>query len=195
MLRRVRQLLFLLLLAALGWSMWVGWRIVRGATLDETRKADAAIVMGAAAYGDKPSPVFEERINHAVELYQKGLVRKLILTGGFGQGAEHSESEVARSYAMAKGVPARDLLLEKKSRTTLENLQQARLIMQQHGLKDVLLVSDPLHMERIAIMTQDLGIPAGRSPTTTSKYVSFGVQAGFLAREIYAVTAYWIGGI
>lgn len=195
MLRRVRQLLFLLLLAVLGWSMWVGWRIVRGATLDETRKADAAIVMGAAAYGDKPSPVFEERINHAVELYQKGLVRKLILTGGFGQGAEHSESEVARSYAMTKGVPARDLLLEKKSRTTLENLQQARLIMQQHGLKDVLLVSDPLHMERVAIMTQDLGIPAGRSPTTTSKYVSFGVQAGFLAREIYAVTAYWIGGI
>lgn len=195
MLRRLRILLFWLLLAALGWSTWVGWRIVRGATVDETRKADAAIVMGAAAYGDKPSPVFEERINHAVELYQKGLVRKLILTGGYGQGAAYSESEVARRHAIAKGIPERDLLLEKQSRTTLENLQQARLLMRQHGLKDVLLVSDPLHMERVAIMMQDLGVPAWRSPTTTSKYVSFGVQAGFLAREIYAVTAYWIGGI
>ena len=194
-LKRIRKIIFWLLLALILWSSWIGWRIVRGAGIDETRKVDVAIVMGAAAYGDKPSPVFEQRIAHAVELYQKGVVRKLILTGGFGDGAQFSESEVARTYAIAQGIPARDLLLEKKSRTTVENLQQARDLMQTHGYSAALLVSDPLHMERAAMVMHDLGVTAYRSPTTTSRYLSIGAQAGFLAREIYAITAYLIGGI
>ena len=145
-----------------------------------------------------PAPFNYHRANsiaHAIELYQKGLVRKLILTGGFGEGAEFSESEVARRYAMSQGIPSRDLLLEKSSRTTVENLQQARDLMRTHGFADALLVSDPLHMERAAMIMHDLGVPAWRSPTTTSRYLSLGAQAGFLAREIYAVTAYLIGGI
>lgn len=168
---------------------------MRGAGLDETRGADVAIVLGAAAYGDKPSPVFEQRIAHAVALYKNGTVRKLLLTGGFGDGAEFSESEVARRYAMDQGVPARDLLIEKTSRTTLENLKRARALMEQHGLSSALLVSDPLHMERACWMMHDLGVTAWRSPTPTTRYTSTEAKAGFLVREIYAVTAYLIGGV
>ncbi|HEX2749829.1 MAG TPA: YdcF family protein [Verrucomicrobiales bacterium] len=194
-LKRLRKILLWLLLALVLWCGWLGWRITRGAGMDETRRADVAIVLGAAAYGDKPSPVFEQRIAHAVELYRKGTVRKIILTGGFGDGAQYSESEVAQRYAVEQGVPSRDLLLEKKSRTTLDNLRYARDLMKENGFKSALLVSDPLHMERAAWMMQDLGITAWRSPTLTTRYTSFESRAGFLAREIYAVTAYIVGGI
>jgi uncharacterized SAM-binding protein YcdF (DUF218 family) len=194
-LKRLRKILQWLLLAVVLWCGWAGWKIVHGAGIDETRKADVAIVLGAAAYGDKPSPVFEQRIAHGVELYKNGTVRKIILTGGFGDGAEFSESQVARRYALEQGVPERDLLIEKSSRTTLENLQHARDIMKQHGFTEALLVSDPLHMERASWMMHDLGVTAWRSPTTTSRYTSTGARAGFLFREIYAVTAYLVGGV
>lgn len=193
-LKRFRAIILWLLAALVLWSMWTGWRIARGASVDETRKADAAIVMGAAAYGDKPSPVFEQRIAHAVALYHRGLVPKIILTGGFGEGASFSESEVARLYAIAHGVPAQDLLLERKSRTTVANLVEARSLMQAQGLRSALLVSDPLHMERTALIMRDLGVPAWRSPTTTSRYQSSWSRAGFLAREIYAMASYRLTG-
>jgi uncharacterized SAM-binding protein YcdF (DUF218 family) len=194
-LKRLRKILLWLLLALIVWCGWVGWRIVHGSGVDETRRADVAIVLGAAAYGDKPSPVFEQRIAHAVDLYRKGTVRMIILTGGYGDGARFSESEVARRYAIEQGIPARDLLLEKKSRTTLDNLRMARDLMKEHALKSALIVSDPLHMERAAWMMQDLGVTAWRSPTLTTRYTSLESRAGFLAREIYAVTAYVVGGI
>ena len=194
-LQRLRSVLKWLLVVLVLWCGWVGARIVQSAATDETKKADAAIIMGAAAYGDKPSPVFEQRIAHGVELYKKGLVRKLILTGGFGDGAQHAESEVARRYAIDQGVPQRDLLMENKSRTTLENLQQARDLMKANGLSEALLVSDPMHMERARWMMHDLGVTAWRSPTPTTLYTSMGARAGFLIREIYAITAYLIAGV
>ncbi len=193
--KRLRPVLKWLLVALVLWGGWIGARIVQSAATDETRKADAAIVMGAAAYGDKPSPVFEQRIAHGVDLYKKGMVKKIILTGGFGDGAEHAESEVARRFAIEQGVPERDLLLEKKSRTTLENLQQARDLMKAHGLSGALLVSDPMHMERARWMMHDLGVTAWRSPTPTTLYTSMGAKAGFLLREIYAISAYLVAGI
>lgn len=194
-LKRLRSVLKWLLVALVLWCGWVGARIVQSAATDETRMADVAIVMGAAAYGDRPSPVFEQRIAHGVALYKKGMVKKIILTGGFGDGAEHAESEVARRFAIEQGVPGRDLLMEKKSRTTLENLQQARDLMKTHGLKEALLVSDPMHMERARWMMHDLGVTAWRSPTPTTLYTSTGAKAGFLLREIYAITAYLVAGI
>jgi uncharacterized SAM-binding protein YcdF (DUF218 family) len=194
-LKRLRSILKWLLIALVLWCAGIGATIIRRAALDDTRPADAAIVMGAAAYGDKPSPVFEQRIAHGIALYKKGTVKKLILTGGYGDGAAMSESEVARRYAMEQGVPEKDLLLEKKSRTTLENLVQARELMKHHELKDALLVSDPMHMERAARMMHDLGVTAHCSPTPTTLYTSAASRAGFLIREIYAITAYLIAGV
>ena len=194
-LQRLRTLLKWLLVALVIWCGGIGATIIRRAATDETRKADVAIVMGAAAYGEKPSPVFEQRIAHGVALYKNGTVKKIILTGGFGDGAAMAESEVARRYAMEQGVPDRDLLLEKKSRTTLENLEQARDLMKTHGLSEALLVSDPLHMERSARMMHDLGVTAFCSPTPTTRYESAMAKAGFLVREIYAITAYLIAGV
>lgn len=169
------------------------WISVFGAR-DASRPSDCAIVLGAAAYGNKPSPVFAERINHAVELHRGGVVKYLLFTGGRVTAADKSESAVARSHALAAGVPADAILAEDVSRTTGQNLLEARRVMALHGLKTAVIVSDPLHLKRASSMAHDLGIDAVTSPTPTSRYRSFGAKAGFLMREVFYLHGYWFTG-
>src|SRR6266436_689152 len=112
--------------------------IVRFANESDPNNADAAIVLGAAVVAGLPTPVFEERIRHAVDLYQHGRVRMLILTGGIGEGDTLSESEVARAFCLAHGVPAQDIAIERQSHTTYENLLQARALLAERGLRRIL---------------------------------------------------------
>jgi uncharacterized SAM-binding protein YcdF (DUF218 family) len=170
-----------------------GWIAVFGGR-DRSRPSDCAIVLGAAAYGNKPSPVFAERINHAVGLHRSGVVDYLIFTGGRVAASDKSESAVARTHAMAAGVPAEAILTEDVSRTTGQNLQEARRVMELHGLRTAVIVSDPLHLKRAASMAGDLGIDAVTSPTPTSRYRSFGAKAGFLVREVFYLHGYWVTG-
>lgn len=112
--------------------------------------------------------MFRERINHAIELYRRGKVRKLIFTGGQGSPNEPSETDAARTYAVANGIPAQDILVEQKSHTTYENLVNAKQLADANSLKTVLLVSDPMHMRRAMTMANDIGLQASPSPTPTS---------------------------
>lgn len=165
---------------------------------DETRQADAAIVLGASVYDNSPSPVFCERINHAVDLYNDGRVGIIIMTGGVGEGNIRSEADIAREYAEQKGVPADAILTEESSRVTAENLANAKQIMDDHGLKTALIVSDPLHMKRAMLYAHDLGIRAYSSPTPTSLYRSWKTKLPFLMREELYYVGYRItrlGGI
>jgi uncharacterized SAM-binding protein YcdF (DUF218 family) len=183
-----------LLLVVLCWFIGLACYIWQYAGRDETRPADAAVVLGAAAWHQKPSPVLEERLNHAVVLYRSGKVRKLIFTGGFGERAVMAESQVARDYAMAHGVPKRDILIETVSRSTRGNVQEAARLMHEHRLGACLLVSDPLHMRRAVRMMRDLNVPCFTSPTATSAYVSLAARLGFLAREVVYFTGYLLAG-
>jgi uncharacterized SAM-binding protein YcdF (DUF218 family) len=158
----------------------------------ETLQADAAIVLGAAAWGEQPSPVFRERINHAIELYQSGQVHKIIFTGGQGESNEPAEAIVARQYALERGVAKADILTETQSRTTEQNLRYARRVATEHRLSRFLVVSDPLHMRRAMLIAQDLGMDAHPSPTPTSRYQSAWSQVEFLARETYYYFTYLV---
>jgi uncharacterized SAM-binding protein YcdF (DUF218 family) len=151
--------------------------------------ADAAIVLGAAVWSTQVSPVFRERINHGIDLYQNGKVKKLIFTGGQGNSTEPTESSAARRYALQRGVPAGDILIEEKSHTTYENILYAKQIADAHGLRKVLIVSDPLHMKRAVAMARDVGLVAEPSPTPSTRYQGLGSQARLLAHETY----YYIG--
>ena len=150
---------------------------------------DAAIVLGAAVWGANVSPVFRERINHGIDLYRKGRIRKLIFTGGQGNPGEPTESSAARDYALQLGVPVGDILIEEKSHTTYENILYAKQLADAHGLRRVLIVSDPLHMKRAVSMARDLGLVADPSPTPSTRYQGVRSQAGLLAHETY----YYIG--
>ena len=175
-----------LLLVVLFWLAGVAAYITWVGQRDDARPADAIIVLGAAAYDAKPSPVFEERIRHGIDLYRRGLAPKLIFTGGYGGvGARFSESQVARRYALRQGVPDKAILFESLSRNTHDNLRQASLLMQQHQLHDVIVVSDPLHMARALRISKELGIRAVGSPTPTSRFRTFATRWRFLLQEVY----------
>ena len=175
-----------LLLVVLFWLAGVAAYITWVGQRDDARPADAIIVLGAAAYDAKPAPVFEERIRHGIDLYKRGLAPKLIFTGGYGGvGARFSESQVARRYALRQGVPDKAILIESLSRNTHDNLRQASLLMQQHQLHDVIVVSDPLHMARALRISKELGIRAVGSPTPTSRFRTFATRWRFLLQEVY----------
>ena len=154
--------------------------------------ADAAIVLGAAVWGTDLSPVFKERINHALELRRNGKVRKIIFTGGQGNRNELTESSAARKYAIQEGISPADILVEESSHTTYENLVFAREVAVARGLKRVLIVSDPLHMKRAVTMAIDLGLDAYPSPTPTTRYQGGAKQLGLLAHETYYFLGYLI---
>ncbi len=185
------RVLLALALAGVGVIGSVAWSIYFYDSNSEVVQADAAIVLGAAAWGEQPSPVFRERINHALELYHDGRVRRLIFTGGQGGGDELAEAIVAQRYAVEHGVPEDDILTETRSRTTEQNLYYAiNQAAVGHDLIRFFIVSDPLHMKRAMRMAHDMGMDAYPSPTPTTRYQSKKSQFRFLVRETYFYLTY-----
>jgi uncharacterized SAM-binding protein YcdF (DUF218 family) len=132
-------------------------------------KADVAIVLGAAVRGEQPSPVFRERIDHGIDLFRSGQVKWLFLTGGRPRHIARPESEVAKTYAIAHGVPEDRILVETQSHNTYQNLYYAQEVLRARGLERLLVVSDPYHLRRALLMAHDLGLQAEPSPTPTSR--------------------------
>lgn len=155
-------------------------------------QADAAIVLGAEVWGEEPSPVFRERINHAINLYKNDKVSKIIFTGGQGNGKVETEAIVAKKYAILQGVIESDILTETQSRTTYQNLYYAKQVAQNHPGNQFFIVSDPLHMKRAMLMAKDLGLKAYPSPTPTTRYKTLNSQFPFLLREIYFYIHYQV---
>lgn len=155
-------------------------------------QADAAVVLGAAVWSQGVSPVFRERINHAIDLHRRGRVHKIIFTGGQGNRNEPTEAAAARDYALGNGISPSDVLIEQRSHTTYENLVFAKQLADVHGLKKVLIVSDPMHMKRAIAMAHDVGLDAYPSPTTTTRYTGFRTQVEELTRETFYYLGYTI---
>ena len=135
---------------------------------DDQRPADAIVVMGAAQYNGRPSPMFEARLEHAVELYRAGVAPRLVVTGGKAAGDLTTEAASARAFAMARGVPGDMILVEDQSRTTLESIRAVGGVMRANGLENAVFVSDRPHMLRVLRMAADDGITGWGSPTGTS---------------------------
>lgn len=167
-------------------------RIYRYSSASTDMQADAAIVLGAAVWSQGVSPVFRERINHAIDLYRRGRVHKIIFTGGQGNRNEPTESAAAREYAVSNGVSPSDILIEQRSHTTYENLVFAKQLADVHGLKKVLVVSDPMHMKRAVAMAHDVGLDAYPSPTPTTRYTGFRTQVAELTRETFYYLGYTV---
>lgn len=191
---RFRLLAAAAALSALVWLGVLASQIVEAGGRTTSGKADVAIVLGAAVDPSGPSPVFEERIKHGIDLYSARKVRTLLFTGGYGNGAKLAESSVAKRYAVSRGVPPQAILIETKSHTTRENLLQARRLMRKKRLSKAVVVSDPLHLKRALKMAGDLGINASAAPTPTSRYRSWQAKGSFLLRELYFYNHYLLTG-
>jgi uncharacterized SAM-binding protein YcdF (DUF218 family) len=167
----VRDLVVVAVVGCLGVAVVAGYatfRIWTDGQRDEQRPADAIVVMGAAQYNGRPSPLFAARLDHAVELFHAGVAKHLIVTGGKADGDRTTEAATARAYAIAHGVPGDAILGEDASRTTLESIRAVGGLLREHGLKDAVFVSDRPHMLRVLRMASDEGIAAWGSPTATS---------------------------
>lgn len=196
-LRRVlRRLAVAAAVAVLVPSAIVGWTaasILATGARASRGGADAALVLGAAVWGEAPSPAFRERIRHAANLQAGGTVGKIVFTGAIGQAGERAESEVAREFALGLGVPPDAILVETRSRTTYENLLYGGELARESGLETLLLVSDPLHLKRATTMARDLGLDARPSPTPSTVFRTWKTKRAFLMRETYFLLRYrWL---
>ena len=166
--------------------------IVNYGKKDEKQSADVAIVLGAALSYNTVSPVYRERINHAINLYNEGYVKRVILTGGMGEGNIYSDAFIAMEYAHSKGLPKEAILLEEKSTVTEENIIYSKEIMDKNDFKTAIIVSDPLHMKRAMKMAENCNLTAFSSPTPTTMYKTNKTQIPFAAREVLLYVGYSI---
>lgn len=150
---------------------------------DNNRKADAAIVLGAAAWGNKPSPVLRERLNHAIGLYKSGRCNFLIFTGGKGFPNEPGESVISRRYAVKQGIPESKIFIENESKNTFENIKNAVKIADNKKLKSFFIVSDSYHLKRASVIAKQYGLEVYPSATTTSMFKSWSSRRDFLLKE------------
>lgn len=151
-------------------SLWVisAAAVIIWSSRDEARPAQAIVVLGAAQYAGKPSPVLRARLDHALDLWNRHLASLLILTGGTGSGDITSEAAVGRNYAKKHGVPDTAILVENEGRTTSESMRAVAGMLEVRGLQSALLVSDPFHMLRLRILARRFGFTPYTSPTRTS---------------------------
>lgn len=169
-----------LLLLAWGASFWA---VLYWEHHDQARPAGAIVVLGAAQYVGRPSPVLRARLDHAISLWRRDLAPTMIVTGGTGAGDTTSEAAVSQRYAIERGVPATSILLETEGRTTSESMAGVAALMGSRNRRDVLLVSDPFHMLRLMILARRHGLVPYASPTPTSP-----IAASRIERWKYALS-------
>lgn len=182
-----RRLLLGAGIVVIGWVALVAWMVETfGHSLHFGRPTAALVVLGAGVDFDQPSPVFEARLRHAVALFHEGSAPYLILTGGTGEGDRLSEAEVGRDYALAAGVPPDAILIETRSRTTFQNLEETRRLLDDRGIvRSIRIVSDPPHLLRATWMAHRLGLGSFHEPTPFTRYQSWRTRLPFILREVY----------
>ena len=162
----------------------VAREIRRQSTVDEVQPADVIVVLGAAEYRGRPSPVLQARLNHALYLYIEGIAPRILTTGGKGGDSTYSEGEVAHAYLSRHGVPSEAILVESEGESTVRSITAAAEIMRLMNLKSCVVVSDGYHIYRVKKMLERMGMRAYGSPRPSAS----GVPPGESWREqwIYA---------
>ncbi|MBI2797546.1 MAG: YdcF family protein [Gemmatimonadetes bacterium] len=160
--RQWRRLLVTLSGLVLAWLVtlllvaWYGGR-------DHAQPADAIVVLGAAQYDGRPSPVLRRRLDHGIALWRRGLAPRLVVTGGRGEGDTTSEAAVGRRYALRQGVPDSVIVVEAEGRTTGESMHGVTRLLGRSARR-VILVSDSYHLLRLRLVTQRVGLVPYTSP-------------------------------
>ena len=160
-------------------------QVYRASTRDGARPADAIVVLGAAQYNGVPSPVLQDRLDHALELYEAAMASKIVITGGRQKGDRFTEATAGYNYLRAHGVPDEDLLKEVDGSSTWESLAASARFLVTQELTTVVLVTDGYHAYRVEAIAEDLGLDASVSPSETR--LSWRGELRQLGRESVAV--------
>jgi len=187
----------LLLLAAVGALLLffgaTGSRIVRAATESPAEKADVIAVFGAAEYAGRPSPVYRARLDHAYELFQKGMAPVVITTGGSAQDPDFSEGGVGRDYLLRRGVPEQALIAETQGSDTAQSAARVANIMRANGMKSCIAVSDAYHVFRIRALLEHEGVQVELAPRPESRPRSLSERFEAVMREAASYLMWEVG--
>ena len=154
-----------LAVSVLGWKVaQISGKIARQSTVDEAQPADIILVLGAAEYRGKPSPVLRARLDHALALYQQGLAPRILTTGGAGGDPVYTEGTVGRSYLVSRGVPSEAIVVEPEGESTVHSTAAAAEIMRRMGLKSCIVVSDGYHIFRVKKILESRRVTVYGSP-------------------------------
>lgn len=167
--------------------------IERQAVIDEAQPADAIIVLGAAEYRGRPSPVLRARLDHALDLYRKGNARRILTTGGAGGDPLYTESEVGRKYLAQNGVPVEAIIVETVSESTAQSAVAAAEIMRRMNLESCIVVSDGYHIYRAKRMLQDQGLIVYGSPRQSGSHGTWQYRLRCLKEALLFLV--WYAGI
>jgi len=176
-------IVLLVVLAVAGWCGWVYVQIETYATLDQAAPSDAIGVFGAAEYDGRPSPVFRARLDHARELYARGIAPLIVTLGGTG-GDRFTEGAVGREYLMSKGVPESAIIAETESRNTEESARRIAVIARANGIRRLVIVSDGTHLFRIHAICAADGLNVLTSPRTQAVLEGNSAEFERIAHEI-----------
>lgn len=161
--------------------------ILKQSRMDEARPADAIVVFGAAEYVGHPSPVYKARLDHAAQLYHRGLAGIVITTGGPGDN-RFNEGIVGREYLKTLGIPDSQLIAETQSSDTAQSARRVANIMRANGLKSCVAVSDSYHLFRVKKMLRREGVIVYGSPRPNSTPPTFWKRQEYAFHEIGSYT-------
>jgi len=157
-------------LLAMAWQISVtAEQIRRQSSVDEAQPADVIVVLGAAEYRGKPSPVLEARLNHALFLFLQGFAPRILTTGGKGGDPTYTEGEVAHAYLARHGVPSEAILVESEGASTVQSIATAAEIMRRMNLHSCIVVSDGYHIYRVKKLLEGQGMKVYGSPRPETK--------------------------
>jgi uncharacterized SAM-binding protein YcdF (DUF218 family) len=144
-------------------------RIERQSLMDEAQRSDVIVVLGAAEYNGRPSPVLRARLDHAFELFQKGLAPLILTSGGAGGDPQYTEGQVGRDYLVRRGIPSEDIVVEGEGDSTVHTIFAVSEIMRRMGLRSAIIVSDGYHIYRAKRILQHEGMTVFGSPRPESE--------------------------
>jgi uncharacterized SAM-binding protein YcdF (DUF218 family) len=188
--RLLRWCVVLLLLAALGWFLWVYRQITATSEVDNAQPADAIAVFGAAEYAGRPSPVLHARLDKAVSLYQRGIAPLVItLGGGSDKDSGLTEGGVGRDYLLANGIPYDRIVAETNSIDTEQQVQRLAAIAVRDHLRHIVVVSDGTHLFRIALLCRRAGLDVYTSPRAPLGHIDDLDAAERMTHEMLSYTS------
>ena len=188
--RRSRWLLFLLALAAvvIAYMAAIAHGILREASLQELHPADAIVVFGAAEYSGRPSPVFRARLDHAFDIYQRGLAPTVITTGGAADDPSFNEGQVGHDYLMHRGIPEANLIAETQGSDSAQSAERVGVIMRANHMRSCIAVSDEYHVFRVHRLLEHEGVQVYVAPRPDSRPHSEWQRALVVLREAASYT-------
>jgi uncharacterized SAM-binding protein YcdF (DUF218 family) len=168
--------------------------IVREGALQEVHPADAIVVFGAAEYSGRPSPVLRARLDHAFDLFEKGIAPVVITTGGAALDPRFSEGGVGSDYLKRRGIPERNLIAETQGSDTAQSALRVAVIMRANGLHSCVAVSDAYHVFRIKRLLEHERIgPVFVAPRPDSRPRGAGQRAYAVMREATSYLLWKLG--